>query len=162
MILFGIPDHKDARGSGNLDPDGIVPRAIRTLKDAAPELIVISDLCFCEYTDHGHCGVVNQPGSAYFTETLPVGHLLNDATLALLQEAAVVHAEAGADVVAPSGMLDGMVAAIRHALDAAGREHTMVMSYAVKYASAFYGPFREAAESRPAVRRPPSVPDGSG
>ncbi len=139
VILFGIPEQKDARGSGNLDPDGIVPRAIRTLKDAAPELIVISDLCFCEYTDHGHCGVIG-----------PRGDLLNDATLTLLQEAAVIHAQAGADVVAPSAMIDGMVGAIRSALDGAGCDQTPVLSYAVKYASAFYGPFREAAESRPA------------
>ena len=149
VILFGIPETKDALGSDACRAGGIVPRAIRALKEVAPELVVIADLCFCEYTDHGHCGRINRAGDAHYSRHLPEGYLLNDPTLALLQRAAVVHAEAGADVVAPSGMIDGMVGAIRTALDRAGFEHVAVMSYAAKYASAFYGPFREAAESRP-------------
>jgi porphobilinogen synthase len=149
VILFGIPDHKDAHGSQNYDPDGVIPRAIRTLKDAEPDLLVISDMCFCEYTDHGHCGIINQPGEAHFTANLPMGYLLNDPTLELLQRSAVIHGEAGADIIAPSGMIDGMVGAIRGGLDAAGLSHVVIMSYAVKTASGFYGPFREAAESAP-------------
>lgn len=149
VILFGIPAAKDATGSDNCAPDGVVPQAIRALKDAAPDLLVISDMCFCEYTDHGHCGIINRPGQPHFTPALPEGYLLNDPTLALLGQASVVHAQAGADIIAPSGMLDGMVAAIRGALDAAGRADVSVMSYAVKYASGFYGPFRDAAESPP-------------
>jgi len=149
VILFGIPEHKDAVGSDNYAPDGIVPQAIRAIKDAVPELLVISDMCFCEYTDHGHCGLINQPGQPHYTPTLPEGYLLNDPTLELLARASVVHAQAGADLIAPSGMLDGMVGAIRRALDAAGYAHVAIMSYAVKYASGFYGPFREAAESPP-------------
>jgi porphobilinogen synthase len=149
VILFGIPETKDALGSDACRAGGIVPRAIRALKEAAPELAVIADLCFCEYTDHGHCGRINRAGDDHYSRHLPEGYLLNDPTLALLQRAAVVHAEAGADVVAPSGMIDGMVGAIRTALDRAGFEHVAVLSYAAKYASAFYGPFREAAESRP-------------
>ncbi len=149
VILFGISDHKDAHGSQNIHPDGVIPRAIRAIKDAAPELIVISDMCFCEYTDHGHCGVINQPDEAHFTPYLPLGYLLNDPTLDLLRQASVVHAEAGADMIAPSGMIDGAVGAIRGALDESGLQHVAVMSYAVKTASAFYGPFREAAGSAP-------------
>lgn len=149
VILFGIPDHKDAHGSQNYHPDGVVPRAIRALKDAEPDLLVISDLCFCEYTDHGHCGIINQPGDAHFTPHLPVGYLLNDPTRELLQRAAVTHADAGADIIAPSGMIDGMVGAIRTGLDSAGHSHVVIMSYAVKTASGFYGPFREAADSAP-------------
>lgn len=149
VILFGIPATKDAVGSDNCSPDGVVPQAIRALKDAAPDLLVISDMCFCEYTDHGHCGIINRSGQPHFTPALPAGYLLNDPTLALLGQASVVHAQAGADIIAPSGMLDGMVAAIRGALDAAGWAHVSVMSYAVKYASGFYGPFRDAAESPP-------------
>ena len=151
VILFGIPARKDATGSENYDPQGIIPQAIRAIKAAVPELIVISDMCFCEYTDHGHCGVINaNPDGAPQTATLPPGYLLNDPTLELLQRAAVVHAEAGADIIAPSGMIDGMVGAIRRALDEAGLQHVPVMSYAAKYASSFYGPFRDAAESPPA------------
>jgi porphobilinogen synthase len=112
-------------------------------------LLVISDLCFCEYTDHGHCGIINAPGHEHYTPALPPGYLLNDPTLDLLGRAAVVHAQAGADIIAPSGMIDGMVAAIRGALDAAAYQHVAIMSYAVKYASGFYGPFRDAAESPP-------------
>jgi porphobilinogen synthase len=139
VILFGIPEAKDAAGSGACAPDGIVQRALRTLKDAAPNLIAIADVCLCEYTDHGHCGI--------FDGT----HVNNDLTLPLLAEASVSLADAGADIVAPSDMMDGRVRAIRAALDGAGLEHTPILSYAAKYASAFYGPFREAAESTPAT-----------
>ncbi|HEX9414778.1 MAG TPA: porphobilinogen synthase [Ktedonobacterales bacterium] len=149
VILFGIPESKDALGSDNYNPDGVVPRAIRTIKDVAPELVVISDMCFCEYTDHGHCGLINLPGAAYYTPHLPDGYLINDLTLDLLGQASVVHAEAGADIIAPSGMIDGMVGAIRRALDASHLEQVAILSYAAKYASGFYGPFREAAESPP-------------
>ncbi len=149
VILFGIPEHKDACGSDNFNPNGIVPQAIRALKNAAPDLVVISDMCFCEYTSHGHCGIINLPGEEHYDPHLPEGYLLNDPTLALLGQASAVHAEAGADIIAPSGMIDGMVGAIRSALDAQGLNHVSVMSYAAKYASAFYGPFRDAAESPP-------------
>jgi porphobilinogen synthase len=150
VILFGIPDVKDGVGSENYSPEGIVPQAIRAIKQAVPELVVISDMCFCEYTDHGHCGVLNTPGGEGYRAALPEGYLLNDETLALLGRASVVHAEAGADIIAPSGMIDGMIAGIRSALDAAGHSHTAIMSYAAKFSSGFYGPFREAAESPPA------------
>ncbi len=149
VVLFGIPDTKDACGSENYDPNGIIPNSIRAIKDAVPEMMVISDMCFCEYTDHGHCGIINQRGEQYHNPHLPEGYLLNDPTLELLAQASIVHAEAGADIIAPSGMMDGMVGAIRSGLDAASFEHVIVMSYAVKYASGFYGPFREAAESPP-------------
>ncbi|MBZ0282166.1 MAG: porphobilinogen synthase [Anaerolineae bacterium] len=149
VILFGIPAEKDAFGSQNYHPYGIIPQAIRTLKDAAPDLLVISDMCFCEYTDHGHCGIINQAEHVHYDTHLPAGYLLNDPTLDLLRRASVVHAEAGADMIAPSGMLDGMVGAIRGALDAYGFQHVSIMSYAVKTASGFYGPFREAAGSTP-------------
>ena len=149
VILFGIPEEKDPCGTENYNPEGIVPRAIRAIKAAAPELVVVSDMCFCEYTDHGHCGIINQPGDEHYVPTLPEGYLLNDPTLELLRRASVVHAEAGADIIAPSGMIDGMVGAIRARLDEAGFTHVAVMSYAAKYASSFYGPFREAAESPP-------------
>jgi porphobilinogen synthase len=149
VLLFGIPHSKDAIGSENYDPEGIVPQAIRAIKSELPEITVISDMCFCEYTDHGHCGLINVPDIDIFDPHLPKGYLLNDATLDLLGRAAVVHAQAGADMIAPSGMIDGMVGAIRTALDASGFFHTSILSYAAKYASAFYGPFREAAESPP-------------
>lgn len=149
VILFGIPEEKDWCGSDNLNPNGIVPQAIRALKAATPELIVISDMCFCEYTDHGHCGIINTPMLENYNPMLPEGYLLNDPTLELLGRASVVHAEAGADIIAPSGMLDHMVAAVRQALDEARLEHIPIMSYAVKYASSFYGPFRDAAENPP-------------
>lgn len=149
VILFGIPDVKDGTGSENYNPQGIVPEAIRTIKEAVPEMVVISDMCFCEYTDHGHCGIINHPSHAHYNSALPEGYLLNDPTLDLLAEASVVHGQAGADIIAPSGMIDGMVKAIRAGLDDAGLEHVTIMSYAAKYASAFYGPFREAAESTP-------------
>ena len=149
VLLFGIPAEKDWCGSDNFNPQGVVPEAIRALKAAAPELIVISDMCFCEYTDHGHCGLINTPTLDSFNAALPEGYLLNDPTLELIGRASVVHAEAGADIIAPSAMLDGMVAAIRGALDEAELEHVPILSYAAKYASSFYGPFREAAESPP-------------
>jgi len=149
VILFGIPSAKDARGSENFDPEGIIPRAIRAIKKVRPELLVISDMCFCEYTDHGHCGIINTADHDHYNPVLPNGYLLNDPTLDLLGRASVVHAIAGADLIAPSGMIDGMVGGIRAALDEAGYTHTAIMSYAAKYASAFYGPFREAAESPP-------------
>jgi porphobilinogen synthase len=138
-ILFGIPESKDPLGLDSHAEDGVVQHAIRALKDAAPELVVMTDVCLCEYTDHGHCGLLDD-----------TGYVLNDETLEVLGRIAVSHAQAGADVVAPSGMIDGMVGAIRTALDNEGHEHVAVLSYAVKYASAFYGPFREAAEGAPA------------
>jgi porphobilinogen synthase len=138
VLLFGIPAEKDDRGSTAYEGDGIVQRAVRALKRALPELVVITDVCLCEYTDHGHCGIVH------------AGDVDNDRTVPLLARMAVAHAEAGADVVAPSDMMDGRVAAIRQALDGAGHAHTSILSYAVKYASAFYGPFRDVAESTPA------------
>lgn len=149
VILFGIPDHKDAIGSDNYQDQGIVPQAIRAIKDALPEMVVISDMCFCEYTDHGHCGIINHAEHDHYNPHLPEGYLLNDATLDILGRASLTHARAGADIIAPSGMIDGMVSAIRAALDSDGFEHVSVMSYAAKYASGFYGPFREAAESAP-------------
>ena len=145
VILFGIPAEKDPLGRENFAPDGIVQQAIRAIKDASPETVVITDLCLCEYTDHGHCGVLNDGRNPH----LPLGYVLNDPTLEILGLAAVSHAEAGADIIAPSGMMDGMVGAIRGALDQAGFAQTSILSYAVKYASSFYGPFREAAESPP-------------
>jgi len=137
VILFGIPDHKDATGSGAVAPDGIIQTTIRALKDALPELTVITDVCLCEYTSHGHCGILKGE------------EVDNDATLPVLVEEALSHAEAGADMVAPSDMMDGRVGAIREALDEADYSHIPIMAYSVKYASAFYGPFREAAESTP-------------
>jgi porphobilinogen synthase len=138
VLLFGVPDHKDALASGAYDPEGVVQRAIREIKRTFPDVLVITDVCNCEYTDHGHCGV------------LVNGEVDNDQTLPLLARTAVSHAEAGADVVAPSDMMDGRVLVIRNALDDAGFTQTPILSYAAKYASAFYGPFREAAESTPA------------
>jgi porphobilinogen synthase len=137
VILFGIPERKDAQGSGAYADDGIIQRAVAAIKEAVPALCVITDVCLCEYTDHGHCGVIAD------------GDVDNDPTLELLAREAVSHARAGADVVAPSDMMDGRVGAIRAALDAAGFAHLPIMAYAAKYASAFYGPFREAAESAP-------------
>jgi porphobilinogen synthase len=137
VILFGIPDTKDELGSSGLDPEGIVPQAVRLIKRQAPELTVITDVCLCEYTSHGHCGIIKGGG------------VDNDATLPLLAKMAVMHARAGADMVAPSDMMDGRVGAIRQALDEAGLENTPILAYSAKYASAFYGPFREAAGSTP-------------
>jgi porphobilinogen synthase len=142
VILFGIPEHKDPIGAASWDDDGVVQRAIRSIKDSSrADLLVIVDLCFCEYTDHGHCGVLTDRSGRTDVD--------NDATLENLSRQAVSLARAGADVIAPSGMMDGMVGAIRQGLDGEGFEHMPIISYAVKYASAFYGPFREAAESAP-------------
>ncbi len=138
VILFGLPVHKDAEGSEGYEPDGIVPRAIRTIKEGSPDLLVWADVCLCEYTDHGHCGVLT-----------PEGEVDNDATLPLLARAALAYAQAGADAVAPSDMMDGRVAAIRMMLDDKDLAHVPIVSYAAKYASAYYGPFREAAQSTP-------------
>jgi porphobilinogen synthase len=138
VILFGVPAAKDARGSGADDPRGVVQRAVEAARRAAPDLCVITDVCLCEYTDHGHCGLLDGEEVA------------NDPTLERLASTAVSHARAGADVVAPSDMMDGRVAALRRALDAHGFESVAILAYAAKYASAFYGPFREAAESAPA------------
>ena len=137
VILFGIPAHKDEVGSGAYDPDGITQQAIRYIKKRNPHLLVIADICLCEYTSHGHCGVVHD------------GCIVNDETLPLLAKAAVTNADAGADIVAPSDMMDGRVGAIREALDAAGHENTPILSYSAKYASGYYGPFRDAAGSAP-------------
>jgi len=137
VILFGIPEHKDELGTEAYAEKGIVQSAIRAIKDKLPDLVVITDVCLCEYTNHGHCGVIKN------------GEVVNDATLELLAREAVSHARAGADMVAPSDMMDGRVAAIRTALDDEGYHDTPIMSYAAKYASGFYGPFREAAESTP-------------
>jgi porphobilinogen synthase len=138
VLLFGIPSTKDALGLESFADDGVVQQAIRALREASPELVVVTDVCLCEYTDHGHCGLLDAEG-----------YVLNDETLEILGRIAVSHGEAGADVVAPSGMIDGMVGAIRMALDGSGLERVAVLSYAVKYASAFYGPFRDAAEGAP-------------
>ena len=144
VILFGIPDSKDEDGSGAWDPDGPVPAATRAIKDALPDLAVICDVCLCEYTSHGHCGHLRpMPGSKNERE------VDNDRTLELLAQTAVCYARAGADIVAPSDMMDGRVGAIREALDDEGFEHIVILSYAAKYASSFYGPFRDAAESAP-------------
>ena len=137
ILLFGIPEQKDEIGSGAFDPHGVVQRAIKAIKDSVPGLYVITDVCMCEYTSHGHCGIIRD------------GDVDNDSTLELLAKEAVSHAKAGADMVAPSDMMDGRVDAIRFALDEEGFEELPIMSYAAKYASAFYGPFREAAESAP-------------
>jgi porphobilinogen synthase len=139
VLLFGIPSAKDPLGLESHAEEGVVQEAIRVLKDASPELVVMTDVCLCEYTDHGHCGLLDD-----------AGQVLNDETLEILGRIAVSHAEAGADIVAPSGMLDGMVGAIRAALDVVGFQQTAILSYAVKYASAFYGPFRDAAQGAPA------------
>ena len=141
VLLFGIPQRKDARASGAYAQNGIVQKAVRTLKTELPELLVITDVCLCEYMNHGHCGIVRRSRKG--------AEVLNDPSLKLLARTALSHAEAGADVVAPSDMMDGRVAAIRQTLDRGGFENLPVLSYAAKYASAFYGPFREAAESAP-------------
>jgi porphobilinogen synthase len=148
FILFGIPTHKDATGSSASSDDGIIQQALRAVRAAHKDALLITDECFCEYTDHGHCGVLSEYGGRRDVD--------NDATLPLLAQQCVSHARAGADVVAPSGMLDGMVGAIRKGLDEAGFPWLPIMSYAAKYASGFYGPFREAAES------PPQFGDRSG
>ena len=137
VLLFGIPEHKDKVGSAAYHPEGVIQQAIRAIKKSVPELLVVTDVCLCEYTSHGHCGIVVN------------GYVDNDQTLLLLARTAVSHAEAGADIVAPSDMMDGRVKAIRGALDEKGLQHTPILAYAAKYASAFYGPFREAAEATP-------------
>lgn len=146
VILFGLPAEKDPVGLENFAAEGIVQQAIRAIKTAVPDLIVVTDVCLCEYTDHGHCGLLN---TADLHPHLEEGYVLNDETLDILVKVALSHAAAGADVVAPSGMMDGMIAAIRAGLDDSDYEHIPIMSYAVKYASAFYGPFRDAADGAP-------------
>lgn len=145
VILFGIPEKKDAEGTGAWDDEGVVPLATRAIKEAAPDLVVICDVCLCEYTDHGHCGPLRpMPGCTQEKE------VDNDYTLELLSQAALCYGRAGADLVAPSDMMDGRIQAIRQALDDESLDHVAILSYAAKYASSFYGPFRDAAESAPA------------
>lgn len=139
VILFGVPEHKDEAASGAYDSEGVVQLAVQAIKDSVPELLVVTDVCLCEYMSHGHCGVVDSER----------GEVLNDVSLELLARTASSHAEAGADIVAPSDMMDGRVAALRSELDREGFENTPIMAYSAKYASAFYGPFREAAGSAP-------------
>jgi porphobilinogen synthase len=139
VILFGIPDTKDSIGSEALCEEGIIAKALRELKKAHPDMLLVSDLCFCEYTDHGHCGIINPK----------LQSVDNDATLDILAKQAVIHAKAGSDLIAPSGMMDGMIEAIRKGLDEAGFSHIPIMSYSTKFASAYYGPFRDVAESAP-------------
>ncbi|MDQ6765154.1 MAG: porphobilinogen synthase, partial [Verrucomicrobiota bacterium] len=141
VLLFGIPAVKDEQASGAFAQNGIVQQAVRAIKKACPELVVITDVCLCEYMSHGHCGVTRRDGEHF--------HVLNDESVEILAQTAVSHAAAGADIVAPSDMMDGRIGAIREALDANGHSETSIMSYAVKFASVFYGPFREAAESPP-------------
>ncbi len=149
VILFGIPKEKDPIGLENFSEDGIVQQAIRAIKKEIPEMVVVTDVCLCEYTDHGHCGILNGAGAAARRPHLPEGYVLNDQTLDVLAKVAISHADCGADIVAPSGMMDGMVSVIRGALDFSGYENLPILSYAVKYASSFYGPFRDAAEGAP-------------
>ena len=137
VILFGIPDHKDSEGTGAYDGNGIIPQAVRALKSEIPEIIVITDVCMCEYTDHGHCGIIKD------------GDVDNDSTLEKLAKASLAYARSGADIIAPSDMMDGRIGFIRKALDSEGFEIIPIMSYAAKYSSGFYGPFRDAAESPP-------------
>lgn len=139
VMPFGVPAQKDAHGTDNTSENGIMSQAIKLIKDTAPDLLVISDVCLCDYSDHGHCTIIDPKNN----------HMLNEPTLEYLKKAAVVHVKAGADMVAPSGMIDGMVAAIRQGLNEEGFIYTPIMSYAAKYASSFYGPFREAAECAP-------------
>ncbi len=139
ILLFGLPDTKDFEGSGAWIHDGVIQQAVRTLKDANPDLIVVTDVCLCEYTDHGHCGLLDDDGS-----------VINDASVELLAQTAVSQAEAGADIIAPSDMMDGRIGVIREALDDAGYADRTLLSYAAKFASAYYGPFRDAADSAPA------------
>ncbi|MDD3475951.1 MAG: porphobilinogen synthase [Sulfurimonas sp.] len=139
IILFGIPDVKDSIGSDSLCEHGIIAKAIRAIKEAHPDMFVVTDLCFCEYTDHGHCGIIDEKNQT----------VDNDATLKISAQQAIVHAKAGADMIAPSGMMDGIIATLREALDSAGYENLPIMSYSTKFASGYYGPFREVAESTP-------------
>ncbi len=147
MILFGIPAEKDPIGLENFADNGIVQQALRAIKKEFPEIMIVTDVCLCEYTDHGHCGILNT--GEHFQASLPEGYVLNDPTLDVLGKVAISHAECGADIVAPSGMMDGMVGAIRNALDDNGFKNLPILSYAVKYASSFYSPFRDAAEGAP-------------
>lgn len=149
VLLFGIPRAKDANGSESFDDRGVIQEAVRVIKVAVPDLPVITDVCLCEYTDHGHCGVLNGTGKGRAHPELPEGYLLNDESVEILKRIAVSHARAGADVVAPSAMLDGMVSGIRTALDTNAFGHIPVLSYSAKFASAFYGPFREAGGGAP-------------
>ncbi len=149
VILFGLPERKDEVATGAWAADGIVQQAARAIKDALPELVVIGDVCLCEYMSHGHCGVVRAANELPATSAAENYEVVNDESLALLAQTAVSLARAGVDIVAPSDMMDGRVSAIRKALDADGRVHTPILSYAAKFASAFYGPFREAADSAP-------------
>ncbi len=139
IILFGIPDVKDSIGSDSLCEHGIIAKAIRSIKEAHPEMFVVTDLCFCEYTDHGHCGIIDEKHQT----------VNNDATLSISAQQAIVHAKAGADMIAPSGMMDGIIQTLRTALDGAGYENLPIMSYSTKFASGYYGPFRDVAESAP-------------
>ena len=139
IILFGIPDVKDSIGSDSLCEHGIIAKAIRAIKESHPEMFVVTDLCFCEYTDHGHCGIIDEKNQS----------VDNDATLKISAQQAIVHAKAGADMIAPSGMMDGIIATLREALDTSGYENLPIMSYSTKFASGYYGPFREVAESTP-------------
>ena len=148
ILLFGIPSAKDESGSGAYDDEGVVQMAIRALKEAHPELVVITDVCLCEYTSHGHCGFIRD------------GEVDNDITVELLAKTAISHALAGADAVAPSDMMDGRIGTIRFQLDEEGHSGVPIIAYSAKYASALYGPFREAADSTPGVRRPARLPDG--
>src|SRR5688500_10791015 len=147
VILFGIPKEKDPIGLDNFAKDGVVQQAIRAIKREIPEMVVVTDVCLCEYTDHGHCGILNT--GEHYQSQLPEGYVLNDATLVVLGRVAISHAESGADIIAPSGMLEGMVASIRNALDTTGYENLPILSYSVKYASSFYAPFREAGQGAP-------------
>ncbi len=153
VMLFGIPADKDPIGKENFASEGIVQQSIRTLKDAYPQLLVITDVCMCEYTDHGHCGVLHdwpiEDQNAIRGQAVPQGYVLNDESIKILGDVALSHAQAGADMVAPSAMLDGQVQAIRRTLDENGYAHLPIMAYSAKFASAFYGPFRDAAESPP-------------
>jgi len=149
VLVFGIPAEKDPVGSDAYAADGIVQRAVREIRKAVPDMVIVTDVCLCEYTDHGHCGVLNGSTNDLTRPGLPDGYVLNDESVNLLGRIAVSQSEAGADIVAPSAMLDGMVAGIRTALDGAGYTHLPIMSYSAKYASGFYGPFRDAAEGAP-------------
>ncbi|HEY1690291.1 MAG TPA: porphobilinogen synthase [Solirubrobacteraceae bacterium] len=157
VLLFGIPEGKDAEGSGAYDEEGVIQMACRALKQAVPELLVVTDVCLCEYTDHGHCGVLREGAAGALTVD-------NDASVELIARTAVSHAEAGADIVAPSDMMDGRVGAIRAALDEDGLQETPILAYSAKFASAFYGPFRQAADSAPAFgdRRSYQMDPGNG
>lgn len=149
VLLFGIPAHKDPVGLENFADNGIIQQATRAIKDKLPHMLVVTDVCLCEYTDHGHCGLLNSGNGSRPQPHLPEGYVLNDETLSVLGDVSLSHARAGADIIAPSGMIDGMVAAIRDRLDGNGFQHLPIMSYAVKYASGFYGPFRDAADGAP-------------